>query len=214
MYVCVHLLVCFTGRSWAGFEGWSASDPWDWNAFPFVALQFLTGLPQHMSMMGLFLLSSFPEPPPPPPLHTTLFCLFPKRLAFLGATSEAALEGRPAGSWVASCAQAPGGGDNVLLIDWVSWAECRNLLEGEKEKWGWAKRDGGAGHSHRRRRSSDLCHRFISVWFTLLLGRWEMWWCEAFVIGQKFLLERFKSIALQNLNLFHSRDPGTEINRI
>lgn len=134
-WVSVYLLVCFRGRGigWT-VEGWSTSDPWEWNAFPFVALQFLTGLPQHMSMMGLFLLSTFSDSPPPQP---TLFCLFPKRLAFLGATSEAALEGRPAGSWVASCARAPRGGDNVLLIDWASWAEFRNLQKGETEKWGW-----------------------------------------------------------------------------
>lgn len=80
---------------------------------------------------------SITPPPPPTHSHPTLFCLFPKRLAFLGATSEAALEGRPAGSWVASCARAPRGGDNVLLIDWASWAEFRNLQKGETEKWGW-----------------------------------------------------------------------------
>lgn len=67
-----------------------------------------------------------PGPSPPSP-----FCPFPKRLAFLGATTEAALEGRPAGSWVASSALAPRGGDNVLLIDWASWAEFRNLQKGE-----------------------------------------------------------------------------------
>lgn len=85
---------------WVRLDDWSAYDPWDRNTFPFVAAQFLTGLPQHMSMMGLCLLSCFPERTPPPPhpprtLHTTLFCPFPKRLAFLGATSEAALEGSP-----------------------------------------------------------------------------------------------------------------------
>lgn len=65
MCACLSELVCFRGwgLGWA-VEGWSASDPWEWNAFPFVALQFLTGLPQHMSMMGLFLLSSFPDPHP------------------------------------------------------------------------------------------------------------------------------------------------------
>ncbi|KAK5857731.1 hypothetical protein PBY51_010956 [Eleginops maclovinus] len=93
-------------------------------------------------MMGLFLLSSFPDPPTTTSIQPSQF---PKRLAFLGATSEAALEGRPARSWVAPCARAPRGGDNVLLIDWASWAECRNLQEGETEKMGM--RDGGGGTS-------------------------------------------------------------------
>lgn len=102
-----------------------------------------------MSMMRLFLLSVFlalPHLPPP-----SLFCLFPKRLAFLGATTEAALEGRPVGSWVASSALAPRGGDNVLLIDWASWAQFRNLQKGEATRirdegcagrngWGWLDR--------------------------------------------------------------------------
>lgn len=149
--------------------------------------------PSTWAWWGCFYYPASQAPPPPCPpltLHTALFCLFPKRLAFLGATSEAALEGRPAGSWVASCARATRGGDNVLLIDWASWAECRNLQEGETEKWGWAERDWGAGRSHRRWRFSDLGLRFISVWFTLLPGRWERWWCEdrAVLFGQKHLL--------------------------
>lgn len=88
--------------------------------------------PSTWAWWGCFYYPASQQPP-----HPTLFCLFPKRLAFLGATSEAALEGRPAGSWVASCARAPRGGDNVLLIDWASWAEFRNLQKGETEKWGW-----------------------------------------------------------------------------
>lgn len=97
-----------------------------------------------MSMMGLFLLSAFPDPTAPP----FPSCPFPKRSAFLGATTEAALEGRPAGSWVASSALAPRGGDNVLLIDWASWAEFRNLQKGEARRSrdeGCAGRNGSEG---------------------------------------------------------------------
>lgn len=146
--------------------------------------------PSTWAWWGCFYYPVSQSAPPSTYFPYSLFCLFPKRLAFLGATSEAALEGRPAGSWVASCAQAPRGGDNVLLIDWASWAECRNLQEGETEKWGWAESDGGAGHSHRRRRFGDLCLRFISVWFTSLLGRWERWWCEDEAVGAKFVFTK------------------------
>lgn len=93
-----------------------------------------------MSMMGLFLLSAFPDPTAPP----FPSCPFPKRSAFLGATTEAALEGRPVGSWVASSALGPRGGDNVLLIDWASWAEFRNLQKGEARR---SRDEGCAGRN-------------------------------------------------------------------
>lgn len=152
-------------------EAGGASYPWEWNAFPFVALQFLTVLPQHMSMMGLVLLSCFPHTPSPS--NPTLSCLFPKRLAFLGATSEAALEGNLAGSWVASCARALGGGDNVLLIDWASWAEFRNSQKGVMEKWGWGMSwEGWRGRDDRGRfpvhQGWFIQPQIMSVWFTRL----------------------------------------------
>lgn len=143
--LCVSTYLCFRGRGlgWT-VEGWSASNPWEWNAFPFVALQFLTGLPQHMSMMGLFLLSSFPGPPPRLPPHPSPssppsdpVLPVPKAIGIPGGHQWSSFRGKAAGSWVASCARAPRGGDNVLLIDWASWAECRNSQEGETEKEGW-----------------------------------------------------------------------------
>lgn len=121
-----------------------------------------------MSMMGLVPLSCFPHPPSPS--NPTLSCLFPKRLAFLGATSEAALEGNLAGSWVASCARAPRGGDNVLLIDWASWAEFRNSQKGVMEKWGWGMSWGGGGDRGRFpvHQGWFIQPQIMSVWFTRL----------------------------------------------
>lgn len=45
---------------------------------------------------------------------------------------------------MASSALAPRGGDNVLLIDWASWAEFRNLQKGEAGKVGMRDALGGA----------------------------------------------------------------------
>lgn len=78
--------------------------------------------------------------------------------------------GESAGSWVAPCAQAPEGGDNVLLIDWASWAECRNLAEGEV----WGVRGLELGQNDEElvwSRLIDLCGWYMFVWFTLLPGR-------------------------------------------
>lgn len=114
----------------------------------------------------------YPASRPPLP-NPTLSCLFPKRLAFLGATSEAALEGDLAGSWVACCARAPGGGDNVLLIDWASWAEFRNLQKGVMKKRGW----GMSWEGWRRRDDRIAIHRcfFTNLRFiSVLFGRLKM----------------------------------------
>lgn len=67
------------------------------------------------------------------------------------------LEGRPAGSWVASCARAPRGGDNVLLIDWVSWAECRNLQKGDRWRGGMTEEDSQSTSRDSLTSVSDLC---------------------------------------------------------
>ncbi len=86
--------------------------------------QILIRLPWR-AMMGLFLFFSSSVPGPFPPV-----CL-----AFHWATREAALEtGPPAPGWPLVQGAAKGVGDDVLLIDWVSWKECRNLAEGEKRR--------------------------------------------------------------------------------
>lgn len=123
-----------------------------------------------------------PHSPPSP------FCPFPKRSAFLGATTEAALEGRPAGSWVASSALAPRGGDNVLLIDWVSWAEFRNLQKGEARRSrdeGCAGRNGwGGGLTGEDSQSTNEIRRPLShhvdkslIYNAARKGRFVVLWC-------------------------------------
>lgn len=137
--------------------------------FPLFPSKFWLSCLSIWAWWGWFYYSASRPPLPCP----TLFCLFPKRLAFLGATSEAALEGNLAGSWVACCARAPGGGDNVLLIDWASWAELRNSQKGVMKMWGWGMSwEGWRGRDDRDR---IAVHRwfftdlgFISVRFTRL----------------------------------------------
>lgn len=165
-WMCASTYWCF--RGWGlgrAVEGWSASDPWERNLFPFVALQFLTGLPRHMSIMGLFLLSGLPEKPshppaptspaPPPPYQPTFpVLLVPKAIGIPGGHQWSSFRRKTAGSWVASCTRALRGGDNVLLIDWASSAQCRNLQKGETEELGW-----GMGREGHRGRTS-VCDLF------------------------------------------------------
>lgn len=100
------------GGLWAG----GASYPWEWNAFPFVALQFLTVLPQHMSMMGLVLLSCFPHPPFS--IQSNLVLPFPKATGIPGGHQWSSFRGKPC--WLLGGLLCTGSrGRRQCLINWL-----------------------------------------------------------------------------------------------
>lgn len=151
------MCVCFSSQGGQGLgwtvEGWSASDPWEWNAFPFVALQFLTGLLQHMSMMGLFLLFSFPDPQPSSP-HSSPPLTVPKAIGIPGGHQRSSF--RRKACWLLGgllCRSSKG--RRQCLINWLGvLGRVQEFAEGGDRKSGdegWAERDGGAeraGQSH------------------------------------------------------------------
>lgn len=180
--VCVCNCLCVSEGGVLGWtvEGWSASNPWEWNAFPFVALQFLTGLPQHMSMMGLFLLSSFPDP-----LLSNPVLPVPKAIGIPGGHQWSSFRGKA--RWLLGGLLCTGSkGRRQCLINWLGvLGRVEEFAEGGDRKVGM--RDelrGMEGRDNRERlmvhqwRFINLCLRFISVWFTLLLGRRELWRCR------------------------------------
>lgn len=180
-WVSVYLLVCFRGRGigWT-VEGWSTSDPWEWNAFPFVALQFLTGLPQHMSMMGLFLLSTFSDPPPP----SNPVLPVPKAIGIPGGHQWSSFRGKAC--WLLGGLLCTGSkGRRQCLINWLGvLGRVQEFAEGGDGKVGMRDELGGMeGRDDRGRftvhqwRFTNLRLRFISVWFTMLLGRRDLRWC-------------------------------------
>lgn len=164
---------CFRGwgLGWT-VEGWSASDPWEWNAFPFVALHFLTGCPSTWAWWGCFYYPASQTLPP----QSTLFCLFPKRLAFLGATSEAALEAKAC--WLLGGLLCTGSkGRRQCLINWLGvLGRVQEFAEGgdRKVRWGMSWEGWRGGTTGEKLQSSF----FFSVLFTKLLGRWDLWWYE------------------------------------
>ncbi len=163
---CVCVFVCFRerGLGWT-VEGWSASDPWEWNAFPFVALQFLTGLPQHMSMMGLFLLSSFPATPPSNPVLPV-----PKAIGIPGGHQWSSFRGKA--RWLLGgllCTDSKG--RRQCLINWLGvLGRVQEFAEGGKSgDEGWAERDRGAGRSGKIRSPPMEIHWPLSqIYFRLI----------------------------------------------
>lgn len=212
MFVCRYLLVCFAGwgLSWT-VEGWSAFDPWEWNAFPFVALQFLTGLPQHMSMMGLFLLSKLPRLP-----HLTSPSSFPARpvpkaTGIPGGHQWSSFRGKAC--WLLGGPLCTGSkGRRQCLINWLGvLVRVQEFAEGGDRKVGmrdelrgmdgWMDgRDDRGGLTVRQWRFIDLCLRFIFVWFTLVLGGRE--WRSVFLCCFLWLLMFSTLLRVSSVSVF------------
>ena len=174
---CVILFVCCAGRaSGRTVEGWSASDPWEWNAFPFVALQFLTGLPQHMSMMGLFLLSSFPDPTSAPSSHSYSVLPVPKAIGIPGGHQWSSFRGEAC--WLLGGLLCRGSeGRRQCLINWLGvLGRVQEFAAGggggrRSGDEGWAERDEGAEREGQIHRPPMEIHGPLSQIYSCLIYR-------------------------------------------
>lgn len=120
-------------------EAGGASDPWEWNAFPFVSLQMLTVLLQHMRMMGLVLLSSFQTPTS----QSNPVLPVPKATGIPGGHQWSGFRGRPC--WLLGGLLCTGSrGRRQCLINWLGvLGRVQEFAEGGDEEVGMRDELGG-----------------------------------------------------------------------
>lgn len=141
-----------------------------------------------------------PRPLLPPHPHPTLLCLFPKRLAFLGATSEAAFRGKA--RWLLGGLLCTGSkGRRQCLINWLGvLGRVQEFAEGGSMEG----RDDWGRFTVHQQRFIDLCFRFMSVWFTLRWGGQDRRQCGGgcTAVTQKLFFKiTFKSITFKFCNI-------------